>query len=407
MVKVSEVISKVAALKDKCDSIAKEKSGADYDRYAVVYMKYPDGTELEVGEDKLVINFNPQIDGQLFYKKYFFAFNGYFGDTHFRTEEKDSIKITSTTTEISDADYRFACSILDYLEKAELEYDREKTTSLNNKLKEGYAKIVLEEGSKKLGLESKSEYPTIQATVDFWSLFLVDYYSSKGRFVLYDEKVKTNIGLFKKYLADMIVRDIEETQSSHIDCGSDAYNYKYAMKHNERFMFGRRPLMYALKIIGVDIDDFVAYCEDSLCDEMHPALSLNSDIETVTTLGRFAPFFDFDELGNIRKDIKDQLDYYSYAIVHYVHHHNAKKSSVKNIYNLARFLMYARQKYAPRITELLDNGYRVNVDFNRLGEIILNPYGDGFGARALNELFDSFFIPPVKQDETRDGYGGK
>ena len=350
MVKVSEVISKVAALKSKCDSIAKEKSGADYDKYAVVYMKYPDGTELEVGEDKLVINFNPQIDGQLFYKKYFFAFSGYFGNTNFCTEEKNSIKITSTTTEISDADYRFACNILDYLEKAELEYDREKTTSLNNKLKEGYAKIVLEEENKKLGLTDKTQYPTIQASVDFWSLFLVDYYSSKGRFVLDDEKVKTNIDLFKKYLADIIVRDIEETQSSHINCGRDAYNYKYAMKHNERFMFERRPLMYALKIIGVNIDDFVAYCEDSLCDKTYPELSLDSNIETVTTLGGVHPLFDFNELGNIREDIKNQLDNYIYAIVHYVHHHNANKSGTKNIYYLARFLMYARNKYAPRIT---------------------------------------------------------
>ena len=188
MERINEIISRISALKDKYDKLAKELSGKDYDKYKKIYMTYIDGTEVEVNNSGFIINFETDLCSQLFYSKGEFNLFGFFDDTIFSTNGIDSISIRNTTTHVSDKEYSLIYKILNYLENIELKYDSKKTTSLHSHLNEEYAKVALEEESNKLGISDKKKYPTIEATVNFWSIFVVDYLLSRGRFVLSNEE---------------------------------------------------------------------------------------------------------------------------------------------------------------------------------------------------------------------------
>lgn len=370
MSNINESLKRTDELFDKIVKIAKEQSGDDYEKYENVYMNIPGAQSVRVGKkdngEEILIGYNLNPN-DLRIRKGEFSLSGLF--TVDGSEKW--ISLHSNTPDKPQEYYDILNNLLDNLDSVELTYDEEKTTSIDNPRTIEYLPKELKKRCNDMSLSDVRDYPTIQATVDFYALIIADYFVTRGISIIDNQEAEEKINSFKDFFGNMIVDKMTQDMSGvHIDCSQLLSDYNFAVRYNEVTRFNNfhsnTPIPSSLKYIGVSLDDFMKYYEEN----WYKGENLYT-IETTTTLETASPINDVEKLVLIPLDIKIKLEKLSYKIISYV-----RKNNLFTDDKTIKLLMEVMMRFWYWVTPIIENasskGYSIPICDDEICKIVAN-----------------------------------
>lgn len=370
---INEILQRTDNLLDKIVQEAKKKCGDDYDKYRMVYMMFPGYKKVRINNDcngEITVQISDIKDSfnYLWLKKGRFILNSSF------SMADGSHKVVHLDSDQSDnlnEYYDVLNRLLDDLNIRTLIYDKERTTSVDNSINEGYISEELDSRCRNMGLSEKKLYPTIQATVDFWSLVLADYFVSEGISIVDDEEAKRKVTRFKDFLGDEIVEEmVNDMYGASIDCHQLLSDYEYEMNQKDSPHYSSNwignPVSRAIDHIAVPLNSFLAYYKENWEKGINGRAA-----KSVTTLGGAFPIENIEKFVMIPSNIKKKLENLSYKILTYVHENNLITND-KDIYDLITIMVRFWHWITPSIIKFSVIGYSIPIDDDEICRIVAN-----------------------------------